>query len=59
MKAHFFMSMGLLIAAIFVWRGMEALADPGIGLREVYILGGFIVAGLLFHHGWTARRESG
>ena len=51
MKSHLFISFGLLIAAIFFMRGLEALNEPGLGLREVYILGGFLVAGLLIHAG--------
>ena len=27
-----------------------------MGLREVYILGGFLVAGLLIHAGWKERK---
>ena len=56
MKAHFFISFGLLIAAIFFIRGLEALDEPGLGFREVYILGGFGVAGLLIHTGWKERK---
>lgn len=56
MKSHLFISVGLLLAAIFFMRGMEALVEPGLGLREVYILGGFLVAGLLIHTGWKERK---
>jgi len=58
MKAHLFISAGLLIAGIFIWRGLEALNAPGIGLKELYILGGFIVAGLLIHNGLRERKSS-
>jgi len=57
-KSHLFISFGLLIAAIFFMRGMAAIAEPGLGLREVYILGGFLVAGLLVHAGWKERKAS-
>ena len=56
MKAHVFMASALLMAAIFLMRGLEALAAPGLGLREVYILGGFSVAAILFHVGWKDRK---
>ena len=56
MKSHLFISSGLLIAAIFFMRGLEALNEPGLGVLEVYILGGFLVAGLLIHAGWKERR---
>ena len=32
-----------MIAAIFFMRGLEALYEPGLGLREVYVLGGFLM----------------
>lgn len=56
MKSHVFISVGLLLAAIFIMRGLEALSEPGLGLRELYILGGFLVAGLLVHAGWKERK---
>ena len=55
MKAHLFMSSGLLIAAIFFMRGLEVLNEPGFGLQELYILGGFIIAGCLVYAGWKER----
>ena len=58
MKSHLFISSGLLIAAIFVMRGLEALNEPGLGVREIYILGGFIVAGFLVHAGWKERKST-
>ena len=35
---------------------MDALNEPGLGLREIYILGGFLVAGLLIHAGIKERK---
>jgi len=52
MKAHLFMSMALLVGAIFFMRGLEALREPGLGLFELYIMGGFLLAGFLFRIGW-------
>ena len=56
MKSHLFISSGLLVAAIFFMRGLEAISVPGLGMSEVYILGGFLVAGLLIHSGWKERK---
>lgn len=56
MKAHLFISVGLLIGAIFFMRGLGAIAEPGLGLRELYVLGGFVAAGLLIHTGWKDRK---
>ena len=56
MKAHLFIASGLLIAAIFFMRGLEALSEPGLGLREVYIVGGFLLAGFLIHAGLKERK---
>ena len=55
-KSHLFISFGLLIAAIFFMRGMEAIVEPGLGLNELYILGGFLIAGFLIHAGWKERK---
>ena len=56
MKAHLFISVGLLVAAIFFMRGLEALNEPGLGLREIYVLGGGLIAGLLIHAGLKERK---
>lgn len=58
MKSHMFISIGLLIGAIFVWRGIDALKDPGLGLVELYVLGGFVASGLLIRQGWIDRKNS-
>lgn len=56
MKSHLFIASGLLFAAIFFIRGLEALSEPGLGLHEVYILGGFLIAGFLIRAGWKERK---
>ena len=58
MKAHLFISVGLLFAAIFFMRGLEAVGEPGLGLKELYILGGFLISGLLIHAGWKERKAA-
>ena len=51
MKQHLFIAGGLLMGAIFLIRGLEALRSAGFGLQEIYILGGFVIAGLLIRQG--------
>jgi len=58
MKSHLFISSGLLVAAIFFMRGLDALRVPGFGLHEVYILGGFLLGGFLIRAGWKERKTS-
>lgn len=58
MRAHLFIAFGLLIAAIFFMRGLEALRTPGLGIRELYVLGGFLIAGLLIRAGLKDRKAS-
>lgn len=58
MKAHLFISVGLLVAAIFFMRGLDAIAEPGLGMRELYVMGGFLVAGLLIRTGWKDRKAT-
>ena len=58
MKSHIFIAMGILIGAIFIWRGIDALKDPGLGLMELYVVGGFIASGLLIRQGWNDRKNA-
>ena len=57
MKAHLLIAFGLLIGAIFVARGLEALNEPGFGLRELYVIGGFVIASLVVRLGLKARKD--
>jgi len=57
MKSHLTIALGLLIGAIFVWRALDAFSVSGFGLREIYILGGFALAGALVWSGLKARRR--
>lgn len=58
MKAHVFMASALLMAAIFFMRGLEIFAEPGLGLQEIYVLGGFCIAVLLFRAGRKERKTT-
>ena len=58
MASHLFISVGLLLAAIFLIRGIPVLTEPGLGIDELYILGGFAIAALLIHSGLKERRQS-
>jgi hypothetical protein len=44
MKKHVYTVFGLLMLAIFLWRGIEAIFAPGLGWDEVYIAGGILLA---------------
>ena len=57
MKSHLLIAFGILMACIFTVRGLEALAQPGLGLFDLYILGGFILAGLLVRQGFKLRQK--
>ncbi len=54
MKHHLMIVLGLILAGIFAWRASDAFAEPGFGLRELYVLGGFVVSGALI---WSGIRE--
>ena len=61
MRAHTFLTIGLLILAIFAYRGANALMAPGIGLSELYVFGGLVLGGWLSFAGSTellARRRA-
>ena len=57
MKSHLLIAFGLLVAGLFLIRGLEALAEPGWGLLELYILGGFVLAGMLVRQGFKFRQK--
>jgi len=61
MKHHIMIALGVLMAIIFVVQAIAAFQAPGIGVREVYVLGGFILAGWLIKSGiaeWRHARNS-
>ena len=51
MRAHLTLAFGFLLAAIFAYRGANALLEPGFGLSELYVLGGLIFAGWFMFSG--------
>ena len=57
MRYHLFIAVGILLIMIFAMQGLDALAEPGFGVRELYVLGGFVFAGLLVRQGLRNRKE--
>ena len=58
MKHHVMIAMGLLMAAIFSFRLANALIEPGLGVVELYLLGGVMIAAALIFFGLKERREA-
>lgn len=56
MGHHLLIALGLLVGAIFAYRGANALVEPGLGLRELYVLGGLVIAALLIGRGLANMR---
>ncbi|MEM7640039.1 MAG: hypothetical protein AAF269_13370 [Pseudomonadota bacterium] len=56
MKHHIMIAMGLLMAAVFSFRLATALLAPGLGLSELYLFGGVIIAAALIFGGLRERR---
>lgn len=52
MISHLKIAFGLIIGGIFFWRGISAVSTPGLGFQELYVLGGFVFAGLIIRSGW-------
>jgi len=57
MKYHIMIALGILMAAVFSFRLANALIAPGLGLSEIYLFGGIIIAALLIYHGLKERRH--
>lgn len=58
MKHHIMIAFGLLMAAVYGYRLANAILEPGVGLRELYLLGGLVIAAWLIHAGLKERRHA-
>lgn len=56
MKHHIMIALGLLMTFIFGFRMANALIDPGLGFRELYLAGGLFLAAWLILAGLKERR---
>lgn len=61
MKHHAMISLGLLLALVFSYRGALALLEPGLGVQEAYLAGGLILSAWLIKGGlaeWKFARQN-
>lgn len=58
MKHHIMIALGLLMGVVFSFRLANALLAPGLGVSEVYLLGGIVIAALLIFFGLRERRHA-
>ncbi|MEO1662192.1 MAG: hypothetical protein AAFR51_14475 [Pseudomonadota bacterium] len=58
MKHHIMIALGLLMAAIFSFRLADAVLTPGLGLSELYLAGGIVIAAWLLLAGLKERRHA-
>lgn len=56
MKHHIMIALGLLMGAVFSFRLANALVVPGLGVSELYLIGGVIIAAALIYFGLKERR---
>lgn len=56
MKHHIMIALGLLMAVIFGYRMANAILEPGLGLSELYLGGGLVLAAWLIFAGLKERR---
>ncbi len=56
MKHHIMIALGILMAAIFSFRMANAIVAPGLGVSELYLLGGIVLAVWLIFAGLKERR---
>lgn len=54
MRDHLTLAFGFLLAAVFAYRGANALLDPGLGWAELYVSGGLVFAGWFIFSGSRA-----
>ena len=58
MKHHIMIALGLLMGAVFSFRLANALLAPGLGVPELYLFGGIVIAALLIFFGLRERRHA-
>ncbi|MCI4645616.1 MAG: hypothetical protein MRY64_12625 [Hyphomonadaceae bacterium] len=58
MKHHIMIALGLLMLVVFTIQAVEAFQAPGLGLREVYVLGGFVLSAWLIRSGFNEWKQS-
>lgn len=58
MKHHIMIALGILMAILFAFRMANALIEPGFGFRELYLVGGLLIAGYLMYSGWREWRAA-
>ena len=58
MKHHIMIALGLLMGVVFSFRLANALLAPGLGILELYLFGGIIIAALLIFFGLRERRHA-
>ncbi|MEM1106183.1 MAG: hypothetical protein AAGH87_07310 [Pseudomonadota bacterium] len=58
MKHHIMIALGLLMLILFAVQAFLALGEPGLGVKEAYVAGGFILAGMLLRGGLAEWRRA-
>lgn len=58
MKHHIMIALGLLMGAVFSFRLANALVIPGLGVSELYLMGGVVIAAALILFGLRERRAA-
>lgn len=58
MKHHIMIAFGLLMAVVYSYRMANALLAPGLGVSELYLAGGLVIAAWLIFAGLKERRHA-
>lgn len=58
MKHHIMIAFGLLMAIVYSYRMANALMAPGLGVSELYLAGGLVIAAWLIFAGLKERRHA-
>ena len=52
------MGVGLLMLAVFGLHGFKAFGDGAVGVYDVYVVGGFALAGVMLSAGFRGWRQT-
>lgn len=62
MKHHIMLALGILLGLVFAVRLAVAILEPGLGVRELYLMGGLVLSAWLILGGlaeWRHARGAG
>lgn len=58
LKYHLMTAVGITLFVTFAYRLALAVAAPGLGLHEAYLVGGMLISAFVIRNGFVGWRET-